>query len=305
MPYRARATHFPFIRLGPVPDHVNQIRRRRGLPKPKRPIIILIRITAPGSRRWSAQRLPNATDHHVLAYSLAQSLVVRHLPWRRRSSPACSAAAFWASYAVPCNNFVDTVDRLLGSGRASSVSLGGFLTAVTLSISTPGPGGWGDPAGSKCRAGVGQHQLGLPVGHRLVSAWIDWTTPRGHGNAFHAIERSICIRVDRPLQFHPGCRAVVGIDEYQHHESLQGAGVGHRASTAASRRQGAATHHPQGRTSTAAGGHDAYYRAELCFVGSLHDGTIWWRKSSSLLATTNAGSHPVPIHRRSSGTSEA
>ena len=229
--------------------------------------------------RMVRQRLPNATiiTFWHIPWPNPESFAI--CPWREEIVTGLLGSSILGFHTqFHCNNFVDTVDRLLEArvDRASfTVSLGGFLTAVhpyPISIDWP-------PAAEvvgipllECRA-RSRHSNDLPVGHRLGIGVdrLDYT--KGILERFRAIERLLDLHpewIGRFSFIQVAAPSRSGIDEYQHHESQ----VRALATRINGRfeRQGPppiilkVEHHEPADVY-------AYYRAsELCFVSSLHDG---------------------------------
>ncbi len=116
LPHRPHAADFPLGRLGAVRRGQPQICRGRGQrgqdQGSHRPGAGLpLRPAAANDPRGTA----GCHDHHFLAHSLAQPRVFRHLPVARRSAGRdCSGSSILGFHTqFHCNNFVETVDRLL------------------------------------------------------------------------------------------------------------------------------------------------------------------------------------------------
>ena len=213
-----------------------------------------------------------------------------HIPW---PNPESFAICPWRAEVVEgllgssilgfhtqfhCNNFVDTVDRLLEARvdrESFKVSCGGKLTAVRrypISIAWPPEQDILKKSVSDCRSAVRQlndlppeHMIGVGVDR------LDYT--KGIVERFNAIERLLELNpewVGRFTFVQIAAPTRSGIDEYQHHEAQ----VRATATRINGRfeRQGPppiilkVEHHEPREVYE-------YFRAsDLCFVSSLHDG---------------------------------
>lgn len=177
-----------------------------------------------------------------------------------------------------CNNFVDTVDRLLEARvdrEDFTVSLGGKLTAVRrypISIAWPPDEEMVAKSIAQCRADV-REQCGLTPEHKIGIGVdrLDYT--KGISERLRAVERLLernpewigrftFVQIASPTR--------TDIEEYQHHEAQIRALV--TRINARFGRSGAPPiilklehHGPQAI-------YEHYRAAELCFVSSLHDG---------------------------------
>ena len=213
-----------------------------------------------------------------------------HIPW---PNPESFAICPWAEEIVAgllgssilgfhtqfhCNNFVDTVDRMLEARvdrEAFTVSLGGKLTAVRrypISIAwPPGEEMVGKPV-EQCRAELRQLN-DLPANHALGVGVdrLDYT--KGIMERFRAVERLLEMNPEWIGRFsfvQIAAPSRSSIDEYQNHEAQVRA-----LATHINQRFGHAgpppivlkvEHHEPQQV------YEYYRAAELCFVSSLHDG---------------------------------
>ena len=123
--------------------------------------------------RDDPQALARRHDHHVLAYPVAQSGGVRDLPVAQRVLEGMLGSSILGFHTqFHCNNFLDTVDRLLEARvdrESFTVSRQGRLTQVNrypISIEWPPAALAALPGVDECRRTV-RERLGLPRKHRL------------------------------------------------------------------------------------------------------------------------------------------
>lgn len=200
-------------------------------------------------------------------------------PWREEIVAGMLGSSIMGFHTqFHCNNFVDTVDRILEARvdrESFTVSLGGRLTAVhryPISIDwPPAPEMLAKPV-ALCRSEL-RRANDLPVEHKLGIGVdrLDYT--KGILERFQAIARL--------LELHPSWAGHFtfiqiaaptrsGIDEYQHHEA-QVRTLANRINARFQRRGPPpivlkVEHHEPREVY-------AYFRAaDLCFVSSLHDG---------------------------------
>ncbi|MBN8473663.1 trehalose-6-phosphate synthase [Sulfuritalea sp.] len=177
-----------------------------------------------------------------------------------------------------CNNFVDTVDRLLEARvdrESFTVSLGGKLTAVRrypISIAWPPEAELMQKDVASCRDDI-RKANGLPAGHKLGIGVdrLDYT--KGIVERFRAIERLLEMNpewIGRFSFIQIAAPTRSGIDEYQHHEAqvrTMAAQINARFG-----REGPppivlkVEHHDAKEV------YEHFRAADLCFVSSLHDG---------------------------------
>lgn len=213
-----------------------------------------------------------------------------HIPW---PNPESFAICPWAEDILAgllgssilgfhtqfhCNNFVDTVDRLIEARvdrEAFTVSLGGKLTAVRrypISIAWPPEEDMASKSIDTCRSEI-REANGLPADHPIGVGVdrLDYT--KGILERFRAIERLLELHAEWIGRFtfiQIAAPTRTGIDEYQHHEAQVRA-----LATRINSRFGSGgpppillkvEHHEPRQVFQ-------YYRAaEFCFVSSLHDG---------------------------------
>jgi len=177
-----------------------------------------------------------------------------------------------------CNNFVDTIDRLLEARvdrESFNVSYGGKLTAVRrypISIAWPPEPEMLQKAVPTCRADI-RSFTGLPAEH-MVGIGVDRLDyTKGIVERFHAIERLLELKpewIGRFTFVQIAAPTRSGIDEYQHHEAqvrAMAARINGRFE-----RQGPPPiilkieHHEPREV------YEYFRAADLCFVSSLHDG---------------------------------
>lgn len=210
---------------------------------------------------------------------MAESGGLRHLPWRQELLDGLLGSSILGFHTqFHCNNFVDTVDRILEARvdrETFTVSYRSAPTAVKrypISVEWPPSPGLVATSVEGCRAVVRQRH-GLPATHAIGAGIdrLDYT--KGIEERLRAVERLMelhpewvgkftFIQIAAPTRAH--------IEEYQHYESRVRelvAGINRRFATAAHPPIifKAAHHEPEDVYE--------YYRAsELCFVSSLHDG---------------------------------
>lgn len=203
-------------------------------------------------------------------------------PWREQIVDGMLGSSILGFHTQShCNNFVDTVDRLLEARvdrESFRVSLGGHVTAVRrypISIDwPPGPEMIGKPV-ADCRAEI-RAANDLPQGHAIGIGVdrLDYT--KGIVERFRAIERLMEVKpewIGRFSFIQIAAPTRSSIEEYQSHEA-QVRALATRINERFSRSDRAGPpaiilkieHHEP---------HEVYahYRAaEVCFVSSLHDG---------------------------------
>ena len=177
-----------------------------------------------------------------------------------------------------CNNFVDTVDRLLEARvdrESFDVSFGGKLTAVRrypISIAWPPEHEMLEKDVSACRADI-RRLADLPAEHKLGVGVdrLDYT--KGIVERFRAIERLLELNPQWVGHFtfiQIAAPSRSGIEEYQHHEAQVRAMATRINGRFA--RQGPppivlkVEHHEPRDV------YEYFRGADLCFVSSLHDG---------------------------------
>jgi trehalose 6-phosphate synthase len=229
--------------------------------------------------RLIRERLPEAT---IIAFW--------HIPW---PNPESFAICPWREEIISgllgssilgfhtqfhCNNFVDTVDRLLEARvdrESFTVSLGGKLTAVRrypISIAWPPEGEMLAKSVAQCRADV-REANGLPAG-QLIGIGVDRLDyTKGIMERFRAVERLLESNpewVGRFSFIQIAAPTRTGIEEYQNHESQVRA-----LATRINERFGRGVsppivlrveHHEPSEV------YEYYRAADCCFVSSLHDG---------------------------------
>ncbi|MBI5860706.1 MAG: trehalose-6-phosphate synthase [Rhodocyclales bacterium] len=213
-----------------------------------------------------------------------------HIPW---PNPESFAICPWGKEIIAgmlgssilgfhtqfhCNNFVDTVDRLLEARvdrESFNVSFRGKLTAVRrypISIAWPPEHEMVQKEVPACRTDIRQ-ATDLPAEHKMGIGVdrLDYT--KGIVERFHAIERLLELNphwIGRFTFIQIAAPTRSGIDEYQHHEAQ----VRAMAMRINSRfdRQGPppiilkVEHHEPREV------YEYFRAADLCFVSSLHDG---------------------------------
>ena len=203
-------------------------------------------------------------------------------PWREQIVTGMLGSSILGFHTQShCNNFVDTVDRLLEARvdrESFRVSLGGQVTAVRrypISIDwPPAPEMIGKPV-AECRAEIRQAN-DLPPGHAIGIGVdrLDYT--KGIIERFRAIERLMELKpewIGRFSFIQIAAPTRSGIDEYQSHEA-QVRALATRVNERFSRSGRAGPppivlkieHHEPQQV------YQHYRAAELCFVSSLHDG---------------------------------
>ncbi|RLJ68581.1 alpha,alpha-trehalose-phosphate synthase (UDP-forming) [Sulfurisoma sediminicola] len=213
-----------------------------------------------------------------------------HIPW---PNPESFAICPWGEEVIAgmlgssilgfhtqfhCNNFVDTVDRLLEARvdrESFNVSYGGKLTAVRrypISIAWPPEHEMVQKEVPTCRADIRQKE-GLPAEHKcgIGVDRLDYT--KGIVERFHAIERLLELNpewVGRFTFIQIAAPTRSGIDEYQHHEA-QVRAMATRINGRFERRGPPpivlkVEHHEPSEV------YEYFRAADFCFVSSLHDG---------------------------------
>ena len=229
--------------------------------------------------RMLREQLPEAT---IIAFW--------HIPW---PNPESFAICPWREQILAgmlgstilgfhtqfhCNNFVDTVDRLLEARvdrEAFTVSLGGKLTAVhryPISIAWPPEETLAAKPVEACRAAV-RARDGLPAAHAIGVGVdrLDYT--KGIIERFSAIERLLELKpewIGRVSFVQIAAPTRSSIDEYQSYEARVRA-VAQRINDRFGRGGPPpivlkVEHHDPGQV------YEYYRAADLCFVSSLHDG---------------------------------
>jgi len=247
--------------------------------KTKNPIILVQDYHLALLPRMIREELPEATiiTFWHIPWPNPESFAI--CPWREEIVKGMLGSSIMGFHTqFHCNNFVDTVDRILEARvdrESFTVSLGGRLTAVRrypISIDwPPAPEMLAKPV-TLCRNEIrlandlpAEHKLGIGVDR------LDYT--KGILERFHAIARL--------LELHPSWAGHFtfiqiaaptrsGIDEYEHHESQ----VRTQASRINARfqRNGPPPivlkieHHDPREV------YEHFRAADLCFVSSLHDG---------------------------------
>ena len=213
-----------------------------------------------------------------------------HIPW---PNPESFAICPWGEEIIAgmlgssilgfhtqfhCNNFVDTVDRLLEARvdrESFNVSFGGKLTAVRrypISIAWPPEREMVQKQVPSCRTDI-REATDLPAEHKIGIGVdrLDYT--KGIVERFRAIERLLELNphwIGRFTFIQIAAPTRSGIDEYQNHEAQ----VRAMATRINSRfqRQGPppiilkVEHHEPREV------YEYFRAADLCFVSSLHDG---------------------------------
>ncbi len=213
-----------------------------------------------------------------------------HIPW---PNPESFAICPWRSEVVEgllgssilgfhtqfhCNNFVDTVDRLLEARvdrESFTVSCGGKLTAVRrypISIAWPPEAEMVQKSVADCRSDR-REQNDLPPEHKMGIGVdrLDYT--KGIVERFNAIERLLDLNpewIGRFTFIQIAAPTRSGIDEYQHHEA-QVRATATRINSRFERRGPPpiilkVEHHEPREV------YEYFRAADLCFVSSLHDG---------------------------------
>ncbi|MDP2195161.1 MAG: trehalose-6-phosphate synthase [Rhodocyclaceae bacterium] len=203
-------------------------------------------------------------------------------PWREQIVDGMLGSSILGFHTQShCNNFVDTVDRLLEARvdrESYRVSLGGHVTAVRrypISIDwPPGPEMVGKPV-ADCRAEI-RAKNDLPHDHAIGIGVdrLDYT--KGIVERFRAIERLMELKpewIGRFSFIQIAAPTRSSIEEYQSHEAqvrALAARINERFSP--SGRAGPPPiilkieHHEQWQV------YEHYRAADVCFVSSLHDG---------------------------------
>jgi trehalose 6-phosphate synthase len=249
----------------------------------------------------TAEPIVLVQDYHLallpqlIREQLPQATVITfwHIPW---PNPESFAVCPWRVEVVAgllgssilgfhtqfhCNNFVDTVDRLLEARvdrESFTVTYGGKATAVRrypISIAWPPEANLLDQPVEKCRESV-RRAHGLPADHRIGVGVdrLDYT--KGILERFRAVERLLEMNpgwVGRFSFVQIAAPSRSSIDEYQHHDAAVRAlatrineRFGHSGRDAPPPILLKVEHHEPAQVY-------AYYRgADLCFVSSLHDG---------------------------------
>ncbi len=232
--------------------------------------------------RMIRERLPDATviTFWHIPWPNPESFSI--CPWREQIVAGMLGSSILGFHTQShCNNFVDTVDRLLEARvdrESLRVSLGGQVTAVRrypISIEwPPSPEMVGKPVAT-CRAEV-RHANGLPPGHAIGIGVdrLDYT--KGIVERFRAIERLMELKpewIGRFSFIQIAAPTRSSIEEYQSHEA-QVRALATRINERFSRSGRAGPppivlkieHHGPQQVN------EHYRAAELCFVSSLHDG---------------------------------
>ena len=232
--------------------------------------------------RMIRERLPDATviTFWHIPWPNPESFSI--CPWREQIVTGMLGSSILGFHTQShCNNFVDTVDRLLEARvdrESFRVSLGGQVTAVRrypISIDwPPAPEMVGKPV-AECRAEVRQAN-GLPPGHAIGIGVdrLDYT--KGIVERFRAIERLMELKpewIGRFSFIQIAAPTRSSIEEYQSHEA-QVRALATRINERFSRSGRAGPppivlkieHHEPRQV------YEHYRAAELCFVSSLHDG---------------------------------
>jgi trehalose 6-phosphate synthase len=229
--------------------------------------------------RMIRARLPEATiiSFWHIPWPNPESFAI--CPWREEIIAGLLGSSILGFHTqFHCNNFVDTVDRLMEARvdrESFTVSLGGKLTAVRrypISIAwPPAPDMLAKPV-SQCRAEA-RADNALPDG-LLIGVGIDRLDyTKGIMERFRAVERLLELRpewIGRFSFIQLGAPTRVGIDEYQNHEAQVCA-----LAARINKRFGGdgpppiilKVAHQEPREV-----YEYYRAADFCFVSSLHDG---------------------------------
>jgi trehalose 6-phosphate synthase len=247
--------------------------------KTKNPIILVQDYHLALVPRMIREELPEATiiTFWHIPWPNPESFAI--CPWREEIVKGMLGSSIMGFHTqFHCNNFVDTVDRILEARvdrESFTVSLGGRLTAVRrypISIDWPPAAEMLAKPVAVCRNEIrlandlpAEHKLGIGVDR------LDYT--KGILERFHAIARL--------LELHPSWAGHFtfiqiaaptrsGIDEYEHHET--------QVRTLASRINARFQRHGPPPIVLKIEHHDPrevyehFRAADLCFVSSLHDG---------------------------------
>ncbi|MBU1237497.1 MAG: trehalose-6-phosphate synthase [Gammaproteobacteria bacterium] len=229
--------------------------------------------------RMIRERLPDATiiTFWHIPWPNPESFAI--CPWREEIITGLLGSSILGFHTqFHCNNFVDTVDRLLEARvdrESFTVSLGGKLTAVRrypISIAWPPSEEMTGKPVEQCRAEIRRNN-GLPA-TQLIGIGVDRLDyTKGIMERFRAVERLLELKpewIGRFTFIQIGAPTRTGIDEYQNHEA-QVRALAMRINEKFGRGVPPpiilkVEHHEPRQVYE-------YYRAsELCFVSSLHDG---------------------------------
>lgn len=250
--------------------------------KTKAPIVLVQDYHFALLPRMIRERLPDATviTFWHIPWPNPESFSI--CPWREQIVAGMLGSSILGFHTQShCNNFVDTVDRLLEARvdrESFRVSLGGQVTAVRrypISIDWPPAQEMVGKAVAECRAEV-RLDNGLPPGHAIGIGVdrLDYT--KGIIERFRAIERLMELKpewIGRFSFIQIAAPTRSSIEEYQSHEA-QVRALATRINERFSRSGRAGPppivlkiehHEPQEV-------YEHYRAAELCFVSSLHDG---------------------------------
>ena len=232
--------------------------------------------------RMIRERLPDATviTFWHIPWPNPESFSI--CPWREQIVAGMLGSSILGFHTkFHCNNFVDTVDRLLEARvdrESFRVSLGGQVTAVRrypISIDWPPAAEMVARSVVECRADIRQVN-GLPPDHAIGIGVdrLDYT--KGIVERFRAIERLLELRpewIGRFSFIQIAAPTRSSIDEYQSHEvqvqALAGR-INERFSQSGSSGPPPIILKIEHHEPTAV--YEHYRAADLCFVSSLHDG---------------------------------
>lgn len=247
--------------------------------KTKAPIVLVQDYHFALLPRMIREKLPDAiiiTFWHI-PWPNPESFTI--CPWREEIVAGMLGSSILGFHTqFHCNNFVDTVDRLIEARvdrESFTVSMGGKLTAVRrypISISWPPEPEMVDCPVEQCRIDIRQRN-NLPADQLLGIGVdrLDYT--KGIVERFHAIERLLELKpewVGRFTFIQIAAPTRSGIDEYQNHEA-QVRALATRINGRFSRNGVPpillkVEHHEPKQV------YEYYRAAECCFVSSLHDG---------------------------------
>ncbi len=247
--------------------------------KTKAPIVLVQDYHFALLPRMIREKLPDAiiiTFWHI-PWPNPESFTI--CPWREEIVTGMLGSSILGFHTqFHCNNFVDTVDRLIEARvdrESFTVTMGGELTAVRrypISIAWPPEPEMVERSVEQCRIDIRQNN-GLP-NDQLLGIGVDRLDyTKGIVERFHAIERLLELRpewVGRFTFIQIAAPTRSGIDEYQNHEA-QVRALATRINGRFSRNGVPpillkVEHHEPKQV------YEYYRAAECCFVSSLHDG---------------------------------
>ena len=259
--------------------------------------------------RMIRERLPDATI-----------ITFWHIPW---PNPEAFAICPWRTELLAgllgssilgfhtqfhCNNFLDTVDRLLEARvdrESFTITFRGQTTAVhryPISIEwPPAPLAHAPRAVPEARKAV-RERLGLPAGHRIGIGIdrLDYT--KGIIERFNAVARLLELEprwVGRFTFVQIAAPSRGAIADYRDYAARVTALARPRSTSASATRELPADHPRSSSTTSPRTSTNTYRAADICFVSSLHDGMNLVAKEFVARARRRAGrARAVAVRRR-------